>query len=63
MEIDQQEVEKIDIIKIMNVHGGRSVKIKMTHRERVLAALSHQQPDMVPIDMGGSVDSSIVGLS
>lgn len=32
---------------------------KMTHRERMLAALSHQQPDMVPIDMGGSVDSSI----
>jgi uroporphyrinogen decarboxylase len=25
---------------------------KMTHRERVLAALSHQQPDRVPIDLG-----------
>ncbi len=32
----------------------------MTHRERLLAALSHQQPDSVPIDLGGTVDSSIV---
>ena len=32
----------------------------MTHREKVLAALSHQQPDALPIDFGGSRDSSIV---
>lgn len=32
----------------------------MTHRERLLAALSHQQPDKVPIDFGGTIDSSIV---
>jgi uroporphyrinogen decarboxylase len=32
----------------------------MTHRERILAALSHEQPDMVPIDFGGTVNSSIV---
>lgn len=32
----------------------------MTHRERLLAALSHEQPDKVPIDLGGTVDSSIV---
>jgi uroporphyrinogen decarboxylase len=32
----------------------------MTHRERVLAAVSHQQPDKVPIDLGGTVNSSIV---
>lgn len=31
----------------------------MTHRERVLAALSHRQPDRVPIDLGGSIVSSI----
>ncbi|MHB0870106.1 MAG: uroporphyrinogen decarboxylase family protein [Chloroflexota bacterium] len=31
----------------------------MTHRERVLAALNHQQPDRVPIDFGGSRCSSI----
>ena len=32
----------------------------MTHRERLIAAISHEQPDMVPIDLGGTVDSSIV---
>ena len=32
----------------------------MKHRERVLAALSHEQPDVVPIDLGGTVNSSIV---
>ena len=32
----------------------------MTHKERVLTALSHQQPDKVPIDLGGTPDTSIV---
>ena len=32
----------------------------MTHRERLVAAISHKQPDMVPIDLCGTVDSSIV---
>ncbi|UCF94605.1 MAG: hypothetical protein JSW39_10745 [Desulfobacterales bacterium] len=32
----------------------------MIHRERLIAALSHQQPDRVPIDIGGTVNSSIV---
>jgi len=32
----------------------------MTSRERVLAAISHQQSDKVPIDLGGTRDSSIV---
>ncbi len=32
----------------------------MTHRERVLAALSHQQPDRVPMDLGATRNSSIV---
>ncbi len=31
----------------------------MTHRERVLAALNHKEPDRVPIDLGGCRDSSI----
>ena len=31
----------------------------MTHRERVLVALNHQEPDRVPIDFGGTRDSSI----
>lgn len=32
----------------------------MTHRERILAAISHRQPDMVPIDLGATRDTSIV---
>jgi uroporphyrinogen decarboxylase len=32
----------------------------MTHRQRVVAALSHEQPDKVPIDLGATRDSSIV---
>jgi uroporphyrinogen decarboxylase len=32
----------------------------MNHRERVLAALNHRQPDRVPIDFGSTRDSSIV---
>jgi len=31
----------------------------MTHRERVLTALDHREPDRVPIDLGGSRCSSI----
>ena len=33
---------------------------EMTHRERVLAALSHREPDRVPIDLASTRDSSIV---
>jgi uroporphyrinogen decarboxylase len=32
----------------------------MNHRERVIAALSHKQPDRVPIDLGSTRNSSIV---
>jgi uroporphyrinogen decarboxylase len=32
----------------------------MTHRERMLAAISHEQPDHVPADLCGSRDSTIV---
>jgi uroporphyrinogen decarboxylase len=32
----------------------------LTHRERVMASLSHQQPDTIPIDLGGSAETSIV---
>jgi uroporphyrinogen decarboxylase len=32
----------------------------MTHRERFIASISHKQPDRVPIDLGGTRDSSIV---
>lgn len=33
---------------------------EMTSRERVLATLNHLEPDRVPLDIGGSVNSSIV---
>ncbi len=32
----------------------------LTHRERIVAALSHEQPDEIPIDFGGSSVTSIV---
>ncbi len=32
----------------------------MTSRERVLAALSHQQPDRIPLDLGGTRNSTMV---
>lgn len=32
----------------------------MTSRERVLCALNHSEPDRVPLDLGGTHDSSIV---
>ena len=34
----------------------------LTHRQRVLAALNHQQPDRVPIDFGGHRSSGIAAL-
>lgn len=33
---------------------------KMNHRERVMAAISHRQPDRIPIDLGSTRNSSIV---
>jgi uroporphyrinogen decarboxylase len=33
----------------------------MTSRQRVLAALNHQQPDRAPIDIGGSSATTIIG--
>jgi uroporphyrinogen decarboxylase len=35
----------------------------MNHRDRVLAALSHQEADRVPLDFGGTGDSTISALS
>jgi uroporphyrinogen decarboxylase len=32
----------------------------MTHRQRLVTALSHQEPDVVPIDLASTIDSSIV---
>ena len=32
----------------------------MSHRERVMRALNHQEPDRVPLDLGGTRSSSLV---
>jgi len=34
----------------------------MNHRERVLTTLRHEEPDTVPLDLGGTVDSTISAL-
>ncbi|MHB1007111.1 MAG: uroporphyrinogen decarboxylase family protein [Chloroflexota bacterium] len=36
---------------------------KMTHRERVLAALHHQEPDRVPKDLSGAVGDAITSIA
>lgn len=33
----------------------------MNHRERVMAALNHEEPDRVPMDLGGTLASTVVG--
>jgi uroporphyrinogen decarboxylase len=35
----------------------------MNHRQRALAALNHREPDRVPIDFGGIVDSTISAMA
>lgn len=35
----------------------------MTHRERVLAALNHRQPDQVPVDLSGHRSSGISAIA
>jgi uroporphyrinogen decarboxylase len=34
----------------------------MNHRQRVLTALRHQEPDRVPMDLGGTLDSTIMAV-
>ena len=36
---------------------------KMTHRERVRAALNHQEPDRVPKDLSGAVGDAITSIA
>ena len=36
---------------------------KMNHRERVLTALHHKEPDRVPIDLGGNLNSGIMAVT
>ena len=35
----------------------------MTPRERVLSALSHKEPDLIPLDLGGTESSGITGVA
>ena len=35
----------------------------MTSREQVLAAINHQQPDKVPVDMGATPSSGISAIA
>lgn len=35
----------------------------MTHRERVLKALNHEEPDRVPIDIGGTLCTGIMAIA
>lgn len=35
----------------------------MNHRERVLTALNHEEPDRVPLDLGGTIDSTIMAVA
>lgn len=35
----------------------------MSHRERVLTSLRHEEPDRVPIDLGGTVDSTVAAVA
>ena len=34
----------------------------MNHRERVLTSLDHREPDRIPIDFGGTTDSTIMAV-
>ena len=33
--------------------------MSLSHRERVIKALSHQEPDRIPFDLGGTLNSGI----
>ena len=35
----------------------------MTHRERITTALAHREPDRVPVDLGASESSGIMGIA
>lgn len=39
------------------------MRARMTHRERVRAALNHQEPDRVPIDLSGAAGDAITAIA
>ena len=40
-------------------HGKKRTMTTITHRERALTALNHQEPDRTPIDFGGASPTRI----
>ncbi len=71
-EINAIEAGALTGVDSVTVHGNtrrsrarRGVdyweSMMMTHRERVLRALNHEEPDRVPMDLGGCLASSMVG--
>jgi uroporphyrinogen decarboxylase len=40
--------------------GAEKMNARMTHRERVLAALNLQEPDRVPVDFGSTIATTII---
>jgi uroporphyrinogen decarboxylase len=45
---------------VKNIEGGKSI---MTSRDRVLKAINHQEPDRVPVDLGGHRSSGIMAIA
>lgn len=35
----------------------------MNHRQRVMTALQHQEPDMVPLDLGATENTTIARIA
>ena len=35
----------------------------MTHRERIISALKHKEPDRVPVDLGSTESSGIMAIA
>jgi uroporphyrinogen decarboxylase len=56
----------IHLLRSHNIHDSKQISEerrmpeKMSSRERICAALNHETPDRIPIDLGGTRDSSIV---
>jgi uroporphyrinogen decarboxylase len=49
----------LTIKEVFNEEQNMSINGRMTSRERVLAAIHHQEPDRVPIDLGATPSSGI----
>ena len=45
---------------LLGLHRGRSAVAEMTPRERVQGAVHHQEPDRVPLDIGGGTSTTVM---